>query len=134
MLIGELIRVAWSAITAHKLRSALTLLGVIIGVMTVVGVVSVISGLNNYVATKLFSLSPDVYVVSRWGIIRSREEFLAALKRKKIERKDFDSVQRLSKTALIIGAQSGTQKTVKLGDRRVPDVEIEGTTANIAEL
>src|SRR5512146_1255493 len=77
MLVGELILVAWRAITAHKLRSALT----------VVGVVSVISGLNNYVATKLFSLSPDVYVVSRWGIITSREEFLAAFKRKRIEKK-----------------------------------------------
>ncbi|MBK8594574.1 MAG: ABC transporter permease [Holophagales bacterium] len=58
MLNGELLRVAWRAISAHKLRSFLTLLGVIIGVMTVVAVVSVIQGLNNYVATKLFSLSP----------------------------------------------------------------------------
>ena len=43
MLNGELFRVAWRAISAHKLRSFLTLLGVIIGVMTVIAVVSVIS-------------------------------------------------------------------------------------------
>jgi putative ABC transport system permease protein len=134
MLIGELIRVAWRAITAHKLRSTLTLLGVIIGVMTVVGVVSVISGLNNYVATKLFTLSPDVYVVTRFGIITSREEFLAALKRKKIEKKDLETVQRLASTAVMVGAQSGTQKTVKLADKRVPDANIQGTTANVADL
>ena len=72
MLNGELLRVAWRAISAHKLRSFLTLLGVIIGVMTVIAVVSVISGLNNYVATKLFSLSPDVYTIERFGIITSR--------------------------------------------------------------
>src|ERR1019366_8949957 len=53
MLIGELLRVAWKAVTAHKLRSFLTLLGVIIGVMTVVAVVAVITGLNNYVARGL---------------------------------------------------------------------------------
>ena len=134
MLVGELLRVAWRAISAHKLRSFLTLLGVIIGVMTVVAVVAVISGLNNYVATKLFSLSPDVYTVTRWGIITSREEFLAALKRKKIMKRQFEEVARLSKTAAIIGAQSGTSKTVKYTNRRLSDVSIQGTTANVAEL
>src|SRR5512137_1796247 len=99
MLVGELLRVAWKAVTAHKLRSFLTLLGVIIGVMTVVAVVAVISGLNNYVATKIFSLSPDVFAVTRWGIITSREEFLAALKRKPISKTEFDQVVRLAKTA-----------------------------------
>jgi putative ABC transport system permease protein len=134
MLVGELLRVAWRAISAHKLRSFLTLLGVIIGVMTVVAVVAVITGLNNYVATKLFSLSPDVYAVTRWGIITSREEFLAALKRKKIMKRQFEEVVRLSRTAEIIGAQSGTVKTVKYTNRRLSDVNIQGTTANVAEL
>ncbi|HQP87931.1 MAG TPA: ABC transporter permease, partial [Thermoanaerobaculia bacterium] len=91
MLNGELLRVALRAINAHKLRSFLTLLGVIIGVMTVIAVVSVISGLNNYVATKLFSLSPDVYTIERFGIITSREEFLDALKRKRIQKSDLEA-------------------------------------------
>jgi putative ABC transport system permease protein len=134
MLVGELLRVAWRAISAHKLRSFLTLLGVIIGVMTVVAVVAVITGLNNYVATKLFSLSPDVYAVTRWGIITSREEFLAALKRKMITKRQFEEVVRLSRTAEIIGAQSGTVKTVKYTNRRLSDVNIQGTTSNVAEL
>ncbi|MEO6324416.1 MAG: ABC transporter permease [Thermoanaerobaculia bacterium] len=134
MLVGELLRVAWRAISAHKLRSVLTLLGVIIGVMTVVAVVAVISGLNNYVATKLFSMSPDVYTVTRFGIITSREEFLAALKRKRIMKPQFEQVLRLSKTGDIIGAQSGVVKTVKYTNRRLSDVNIQGTTANVAEL
>ena len=40
--------------------------------------VSVISGLNLFVRDKLFGLAPDVFVVSKFGIIRSREEFLDA--------------------------------------------------------
>lgn len=134
MLIGELARVALRAIGAHKLRSFLTLLGVIIGVMTVVAVVAVISGLNNYVATKLFSLSPDVYAVTRWGIITSREEWLAALKRKRIERRDLEQVAQLAKTAEAIGAESGTTRPVKYQGRRLSDVQISGTTANMADL
>jgi putative ABC transport system permease protein len=72
----ETIRIAAAALNTHKLRSFLTLLGVIIGVMTVVSVVSIISGLNNYIAEKVFQLNPDVYVVTQFGIITSREQFL----------------------------------------------------------
>jgi putative ABC transport system permease protein len=134
VLLGELLAVSWRAINAHKLRSFLTLLGVIIGVMTVVAVVAVISGLNNYVATKLFALSPDVYAVTRWGIITSREEFLAALKRKRIEKRHAEDFARLSKTAAMIGLQSGTTRTVHYQSHRISDVQITGSTANVAEL
>ena len=134
MLNGELIRVAIRAINAHKLRSFLTLLGVIIAVMTVVAVVSVISGLNNYVATKLFTLSPDVYFVTRWGIIMSHDQFVEALKRKPILKEDFEKVSRLARNAVMVGAQSGISKPVKSGSKRIPDVDITGTTANVADM
>ena len=61
----ETLRIAASALRAHTMRSFLTLLGVIIGVMTVVTVLSFISGLNDYVAEKVFNLGPDVFVVTR---------------------------------------------------------------------
>lgn len=134
MLNGELLRVAWRAINAHKLRSFLTLLGVIIGVMTVIAVVSVISGLNNYVATKLFSLSPDVYTIERFGIITSREEFLDALKRKRIQKSDLEAYRKLAKNAVTVGARSGTTRSVRSGNRRLSDVQIAGVTPNVAEL
>jgi putative ABC transport system permease protein len=134
MLNSELVRVALRAIGAHKLRSFLTLLGVIIGVMTVVAVIAVITGLNNYVATKLFTLSPDVYVVTRFGIITSREQFLEALKRKSITKADLEKAARMSRTTVAIGAQSSVVKAVKTGNRRLADVNISGTTANVAEL
>ncbi len=130
----ELLRVAWRAVAAHKLRSFLTLLGVIIGVMTVVAVVAVISGLNNYVATKLFSLSPDVYTIERFGIITSREQFLDALKRKRIQRQDLEQYAHLAKTAALVGARSGTTRSVKSGGKILSDVQIAGTTANMAEM
>ena len=104
--------------------------------MTVIAVVAVISGLNNYVATKIFSLSPDVYAVTRWGIITSREEFLAALKRKPVEevrgrRRSCASRRRADK----IGAQSGTtQPRAATASRKLSDVQIQGTTANMAEI
>ena len=82
MDIRELFATSLRSLGGHKLRSGLTLLGVIIGVMTVVAVVSVISGLNEFVATNLINLNPDVLVFTKFGILRSRSEFLMANRRK----------------------------------------------------
>src|SRR5437870_1261549 len=88
----ELFREATRAVRANTLRSVLTLLGIIIGVSTLVGVGSVIVGLNTFVREKVFQLAPDVFVVTKFGIIRSREEFLEAVKRKNIDWNDYETV------------------------------------------
>ena len=85
MSLAELARIALVALRRNKLRSGLTLLGVIIGVMTVVAVVSIIAGLNTYVATKLTNLNPDILAFTKYGIIRSRDEFILATRRKALE-------------------------------------------------
>jgi putative ABC transport system permease protein len=130
----ETLRIAAGALRAHKLRSFLTLLGVIIGVMTVVTVVSIISGLNNYIAEKVFDLNPDVYVVSQFGIITSREQFLEALKRKPITWRDFEMVRDGCQSCAGVGIATGRRGAIKYGSERVPDIRIRGATANMAEI
>ena len=127
---GELLREALRAIRAHALRSFLTLLGIIIGVATMVGVVSVIAGLNTFVRDRVIRLAPDVYVLQKFGIITSREEFIAALKRKDIDWNDYRLMQRNLRLADEIGAQVVGQSAVKRRDRRLPDMQVQGTTAN----
>jgi putative ABC transport system permease protein len=132
---AELFRVALRAIRAHKLRSFLTLLGIIIGVSTIVGVVGIISGLNRYVADKVIVLGPDVYILTKFGIIRSREEFLQALKRPPIRHSEYE---RLLSAGLqevsMVGAGVGSPGAVNKGAKRLPDVQIIGVTPNFAEL
>jgi putative ABC transport system permease protein len=130
----ETIRIAAAALNTHKLRSFLTLLGVIIGVMTVISVVSIISGLNNFVSEKLFQLNPDVYVVTQFGIITSREEFLEAIKRKPIEWSDYEAVRQRCKTCSAIGAHLQTRGGVKRDAKKLAGVQIHGGTANTAEI
>ena len=130
----ETIRIATAALNTHKLRSFLTLLGVIIGVMTVVSVVSIISGLNNFVAERLFQLNPDVYVVTQFGIITSREQFLEAIKRKPITWSDFQAVRQRCTTCAAIGANEQTNATVKHESKKLSAVQIQGGTANMAEI
>jgi putative ABC transport system permease protein len=130
----ETLRIASNALRAHKLRSFLTLLGVIIGVMTVITVVSIISGLNNYISEKVFQLNPDVYVISQFGIITSREAFIEATKRKKIDWRDFEVVRDRCRTCAGVSAGQETRAAVKFGAKRFTDVQVRGTTANMAEI
>jgi putative ABC transport system permease protein len=134
MLAEDLPREALSAMRANRLRSFLTLLGIIIGVATLVGVVSVISGLNGWVQEKVITLSPDVYVVTKFGIIRSREEFLDALKRRDIDYADYQRLASLLRKAEEVAADVNTTSAVKHRDARLADVQIHGTTANFGAL
>ena len=130
----ETFRIAIEALRRHKMRSFLTLLGVIIGVMTIVGVVSVISGLNDYVSNEVFQLNPDVFVVTRFGIITSREQFLEALKRKEIDMRDARDVEARCQNCGMVGTGSRTQASARYRSERLSDVLITGSTANMAEL
>jgi len=130
----ESLAIAAAALRAHKMRSFLTLLGVIIGVMTVVVVVSITSGLNRYVSEKLFQLSPDVLIFDRFGIITGRDEFLEALKRKPLDMDDFEATRDLCDSCGMVGAASSNRMAVRRGSRRMPGTQIRGVTANLAEL
>ena len=134
MNLSELLAEAFAAMRRNKLRSFLTLLGIVIGVATLVGVVSVISGLNTYVREKLFALAPDVYIISKFGIIRGHEEFLEALKRPDLTQEDFDRLKSVLTRADRIGVSVETRSAVTFGGRRLGNARIGGTSASFADL
>ncbi len=135
MLISDLIRGALRALRAHKLRSMLTLLGIIIGVTTIVGVVGIISGLNAYVKEKIIVMAPDVYIVQKFGIIRSRKEFINALKRPPITFHEYERINSgILGNAIQVNAAAGAGMAVNTGDRRLPDVVVIGTTPKLAPM
>ena len=134
MSLLEILRVAVSALGAHKLRTFLTLLGVILGVMTVVAVVSVISGMNRYVADSLSVLTPDLFIVTKFGIITSRDEFFDARKRKEFTLDDYEAIARDCKECAAVGAQYSARKPVTYGNRRLADANFNGATSNIDRL
>ncbi len=133
MTTSELFRVSSAALTRHKLRAFLTLLGVIIGVATVVGVVSVISGLNWYVKDKVIGLNPDIVIFTKYGIITSREEWLLARKRRDLTMTDMEVVRRECNKCAQVGARGERRRPVKYEDRKLPEVEIQGHTTNMSE-
>jgi putative ABC transport system permease protein len=134
MRLAELFALSLHALRLNKLRSGLTLLGVIIGVMTVVSVLSVISGLNDYVLNRVINLNPDVLVFTKYGIIRSRQEFIMAQKRKPVTMRDFQVVRAECRSCAAVGAQAQQVATVHSGARKLSDVPITGYTADVLTL
>jgi putative ABC transport system permease protein len=133
MRIPELFRLSSSALTRHKLRAFLTLLGVIIGVATVVSVVSVISGLNAYVKDKVIGLNPDIVIFTKYGIITSREEWLIAMKRRDITLTDMQVVRNECRSCAEVGGRGDRTRPVKYEDKKLSDVQVQGHTPNMGE-
>jgi putative ABC transport system permease protein len=131
----DLLRASLRALRAHTMRSFLTLLGIIIGVTTIVGVVGVISGLNTYVKEKIIVMAPDVYIVTKFGIIRSRKEFINALKRPPITWREYERISSgILKNAAQISAGTGNSMPVNNGSKRLPDITVIGATPNFGPL
>lgn len=134
MRFTDLVAVATQALRVNKLRSGLTLLGVIIGVMTVVSVLSVISGLNDYVLNKVVNLNPDVIVFTKYGILRNRLEFIMARKRKPVTTRDLEVVRAECTSCAAVGGQAEQVANVHAGARKLADVPVTGYTSNAAAM
>src|SRR4029077_19633467 len=119
MRFRELFPMAFEALRRHKLRSGLTLLGVIIGVMTVVSVLSIISGLNDYVTSKVINLSPDVLIFTKYGIMRSRNEFVLARQPKPVTMRDARVVEATCRSCETVGTETQQRATVRWENRHL---------------
>ena len=91
----EAFRIALQSLWANKLRSVLTLLGVVIAVASVIAVVTLINGANVYVATKINNQGADVFTVSQQpAFTTSYTEYLKYQKRKVISMDQYRAVQK----------------------------------------
>src|SRR3972149_1629832 len=134
MQLLESILQALASLKANKLRSILTLIGVIIGGMTVIAVASIIAGMNRYVADQLAQLGPTTFFIDKWGIITSEDEWFKAMKRKELTLEDMAAVRDYCENCEKVGAMAQTMGRVKYGSQYVTDVEIHGATGNIEEI
>ena len=127
-------RLALDALRAHKLRSFLTLIGVILAVATLVAVMSVVAGLNFYVADRAANLGANVYVVDRLGIITSVDEWVKAQKRPLITIEEFASLKEAMRTASQIAAAEDTVADVRSGNDLLENTDVMGVTPNYHEM
>jgi putative ABC transport system permease protein len=135
MNFSEAVEIATSSLWAHKLRSALTLLGVVIGVMAVILVVSLINGANRYVSEKVFKLGADVFGLSKQPfIVTNVDQFLEFQKRKRITYDDYEAVRDLCKSCKEVGAALGGRVETKSGLNSVKDTTLRAWTPQMTAL
>ncbi len=135
ILLREPIGVALETLRAHKLRSFLTLLGTILSVSTLIVVIALISGVNNYIADRVANMGANVFLVNRFPIITELEEYVKAVRRNKIITwDDYESLRDNLKLPLRVGAEVSTGGKVRAGSARIEGTGIVGVTANMMEV
>src|SRR5579859_3085668 len=135
MNFSEAVAIATSSLWAHKLRSVLTLIGVVIGVAAVIAVVSLINGANQYVATKVFNLGADVFGVSKQpSIVTNVDDWIEFQKRKKLDWDDYQAIKDECKSCKEIGASMGGRVEVRSGLNSLKDTNLRAWTSQMPEL
>jgi len=131
----EPVGVALETLRAHKMRSFLMLLGVVLSVSTLIMVVALISGVNLYVANRIANLGSNVFLVLRYPIITDTTEFVKAMRRNKtITWDDYTFLRDNSKLALRVGAQASQLGRTKANGQTIEDTTVYGVTANIGDM
>ena len=130
----ETLKLALDALRTHKLRSFLTLLGVILAVTTLVSVMSVIAGLNFYVADRIANLGANTYLIHRFGIITSEDAWIKAQKRPLITMDEYTRLNESMKTARQIAGEEDQSADIRYENILLENSTIVGVTPNYAEI
>jgi len=125
---SESVSMAMGSLWSNKLRTFLTLLGIIIGVFTIIAVVSIIQGLNNYVYTKFAFFGANDFSVSKFAMTGSLKEYREMIKRKNLTLDDMRFLRKQCRSFDLIGASVSTSRTVKFRNQYIKDVETRGIT------
>jgi len=136
----ESVKMALDTLRTNKLRSGLTVLGIVIGVTTVITISSVINGLNNRVSDFVSSLGSNVFWVFHMPVIGVRPT-TEQLTRKKLT---IDDVMALRQLPHVVAADGGYQHvkpmfrvgdvSVKYNGKKVASTILQGSTAEIGEV
>ncbi len=121
--------IALRAIRANKIRSALTMLGIIIGVTVVVLMSTAIKGIDNSFQKGISALGSDVLYIDKWAWF-SNVEWWKMRNRRSIDMEDFEKFKRDAKLPLAVAPTISARQTVKFQDRRVDNVFLHGSNVD----
>ena len=122
----EGIKIALGALRANKLRAALTLLGIIVGVTTVIGIVSLTHGLDDAFGEQISSLGSDVLYVQKFSWF-DREGWEKYRNRKDLTMKEVNALKYYATLATAVSPSVSTRKTVRYGNKSLEGVTVNGT-------
>src|SRR5205807_5036900 len=131
----EPVGVALETLRQHKMRSFLMLLVIILSVSTLIVVISLISGVNRYIADRVANLGSNVFLLTRFPLITDVEEYVKANRRnKKVTWDDYESLRANLKLPLRVGVELRANGKVRAGSQSLEDCSIRGVTANMVDI
>jgi len=124
-----------SALYAHKLRASLTMLGLTMGVATLITVMTIVQGANLYVENKIANLGTNVFQIARTPFaVTDFNIIIKALKYKKIEMDDVRAIQEGCPACAEVGATASASVKARHEDKESTDVNYYGQTANMTSI
>src|SRR5579871_3338370 len=115
----------FSALRAHKLRAALTMLGLTMGVATLIAVMTLVQGANRYVEQKIANLGTNVFRISRLPFVLTDFSVVARAQRNKnLGVEDLEAVSEACKQCQFVGASVASTLGVRYRDRDLEDVAL----------
>jgi len=143
-LLRETAAMAFDTLRSNKMRSALTVLGVVIGVTSIVGMTSLIRGFDSSLRNSINSLGPNTIFVQKFGIssFSSSSSFMELMRRPNITEDDMKAIERMSTTVGMVdlwlggggpGSQEAVQRVFYKGERTRP-IGVVGTTERYVDI
>jgi putative ABC transport system permease protein len=135
MIVLPLVGLAWHALWANKLRSGLTLLGVVVGFTSVMTIISALEGIMGAIEADLGRLGPTTFIVQKWGIVTSHEQWLEVSKRKAFDRETGDLIRAGCDLCETVAYSASTATdNVRYRGQSIKNIHILGTTAEYIDI
>ena len=127
--------VALDSLRANKLRSFLTLFGIIIGITSIISVISIIQGLDRYWKEKVSNFGPNTFVVTQYPITTNLDKFYEMIRRNPEVHSDVAEVIRRDCSACeAVGVETHKQVSVRFGRQSLEQIDMSGISSNILDI
>jgi len=135
MELKEALKLALQSLWANKLRTVLTLLGVVIGVASVIAVVTLVNGANMFVIQKFSKYGSDVFTVTKApSFTTNPADYVKFAKRKNVSFDDYEYILHNCKHCVGMGAQQAVTGKLVRGTQAITDAQIRGYTWEMPQL
>jgi putative ABC transport system permease protein len=134
MITGAILKIAYDALKANKLRSGLTLLGVVIGVTSVMTIISALEGMSDAIKSQLDQLGPATFIVTKIGAAMSEKEFMEKIRRKPITLSAVELIEKGCPDCAEISPLLSTRARVKYGSEALKNCQVIGAKSNYADI
>jgi len=139
-LLGEVVAMAFDTVRGNKMRSALTVLGVVIGITSIVGMTAMIRGFDQSLRQMIAAIGPNTIFVQRFGItsFAGGAEFKELIKRPNLSISDARALEQQADTIQFVDIELGaggppTQRRVFYGTQKTKGLVVFGTSEYFAE-